>query len=420
MAKRFSTKLLLISLLLICLIPLSSLNAQETIPIQYGSASVNNLPTAESSVIYIFNATIGDLVTIRAVGTSPGSDPKLSLAGPNQNLLATNDNALTAPVTTTAEIVFRIQETGQHFIIVNGTAGDFLLTLDSRPAIPLTLLEFDKPLAINFPLADPSQAYVLNTDPVFATTLFIDAVPFSMDAYVELRDGTGEIIATLRSNLDSTCISLGAGDQLLELTISAAPEVTGTVNLTLSNAPCALGVMPTAAPPTPTPQFTPAVVEGFCVASSPRNINLRSGPGTNYARLALLQGRETIQVIGQSENGQWLVVQNDVLEGWVSALVVSVTGPCAQLPVVAAPPLPAASPTPGFPVIVVQPPVVVTATPVPGVVVVTATPGVIVVPATPVQVTPPITLPPPPAATGTLPPPPTVAATATVTLTPSP
>jgi hypothetical protein len=156
------------------------------------------------------------------------------------------------------------------------------------------------------------------------------------------------------------------------------------------------------------------VVEGFCVASSPRNINLRSGPGTNYARLALLQARETIQVIGQSENGQWFVVQNDFLQGWVSALVVSVTGPCSQLPVVAAPPLPAASPTPGFPVIVVQPPVVIT-----------ATPGVIVVPATPVQVTPPITLPPPPAATGTLPPPPTavvptIAATATVTLTITP
>jgi uncharacterized protein YraI len=412
MIKRFSTKFILVFMLLICMIPLSSLNAQETIPIQYGSASVNNLATADSSVIYIFNATIGDLVTIRAVGTSPGSDPRLSLAGPTQNLLATNDNALTVPVTTTAEIVFRIQETGQHFIIVNGTPGDFLLTLESRPAVPLTLLEFDKPLTINFPLADPSQAYVLNTDPIFATTLFIDAVPFSMDAYVELRDGTGEIISVLRSNLDSTCISLGAGDQLLELIIVTAPDVTGTINLTLSNAPCALGVIPAEIPPTLTPQFTPAVVEGFCVASSPRNINLRSGPGTNYARLALLQARETIQVIGQSDNGQWLVVQNDVLQGWVSALVVSVTGPCAQLPVVAAPPLPAASPTPGFPVIVVQPPAVITATPGQGVIVITATP---------IAVTPPITLPPPPAATGTLPPPPTtVAATATVTLTITP
>ncbi len=414
MHNRFSTRWILISILLLCLVPLSKLGAQETLVIQYGAASVNNLPTADSSVIYSFDATIGDLVTIRAVGTSPGSDPRLSLAGPSQNLLSTNDNAPSFTTTTTAEIVFRIQETGKHFIVVNGAPGDFLLTLDSRPAVPLTVLQFDTPVSINFPLADPSQAYVFNTDPVFPTTLFIEAVPFSLDAYVELRDGTGEIISTLRSNLNSSCISIGAGDQLLELTIVAAPEATGTVNLTLTNVPCALGVAPAQPPPTVTPQFTPAVVTGVCVASSPRNINLRSGPGTNYARLALLQARQTIQVVGQSDNGQWLVVQNDVLQGWVSALVVSVTGPCAQLPVIAAPPVPVASATPGFPVIIVQPPVVIT-----------ATPGTVVITATPVPVTPPITLPPPPAATGTLPPPPTavaptVAATATVTLTITP
>jgi len=410
MGKRLSTRWVLLSILLLCLVPLSKLSAQETLVIQYGSASVNNLPTADSSVIYAFDATIGDLVTIRAVGTSPGSDPRLSLAAPSQNLLATNDNALSYSATTTAEIVFRIQETGKHFIVVNGTPGDFLLTLDSRPAVPLTVLQFDAPLSINFPLADASQAYVFNTDPVFPTTLFIEAVPFSLDAYVELRDGTGEIISTLRSNLNSTCISIGAGDQLLELTIVAAPEATGTVNLTLTNVPCALGVAPAQPPPTVTPQFTPSVVEGVCVASSPRNINLRSGPGTNYVRLALLPARQTIQVIGQSDNGQWLVVQNDVLQGWVSALVVSVTGPCTQLPVVAAPPVPVASATPGFPVIVIQPPVV------------TATPGVIVITATPVVlVTPPVTLPPPPPATvtpqPTVPIPTAIAATATVTLT---
>jgi hypothetical protein len=408
---RFSTKWILVLILLIGLVPLSSTAAQEVIPIQYGSASVNNLATSDSSVIYVFNATLGDLVTVRATGTTPGADPRLALAGPNQNLLVSNDNMITYPATTTAEIVFRVQETGQHFIIVSGAPGDFLLTLDSRPAVALTQLEFNKPLTVNFPLVDSSQAYIFNTDPISATTLFIEVLPSSLDAYLELRDGTGEVVTTMRTNLASTCLSLGVGDQLMELSIVASPEVSGTVNLTLSNAPCALGVAPAQPPPTPTPQFTPAVVEGVCVASSPHNVNLRSGPGTNYARLALLQARETIQVVGQSDNGQWFVVQNDTLQGWVSAFVVTVTGPCAQLSVVAAPPLPAASPTPGFPVIVVQPPALIT-----------ATPGVVVITATPVLVTPPITLPPPPAATATplaptVPIPTAIPATATATIT---
>src|ERR1041384_2554250 len=113
MFKRFSTKLLLVFILQICLLPMAQLSAQETLPIQYGAAAVNNIATPDSTVIYVFNATIGDLVTINAVGTSPGSDPKLSLAGPDQHLLAMNDNALVFPQTTSAQIVFRIQETGQ-------------------------------------------------------------------------------------------------------------------------------------------------------------------------------------------------------------------------------------------------------------------------------------------------------------------
>ena len=415
MIKGIRPKLLLAALLISCLVPLSmvSAQAQDVIEIGYGSAAVNNLPTSDSAVIYTFNGTLGDLVTIRAVGISVGADPRLSLASPAQSLLATNDNTISIPTTTTAQIVFRLQETGTHYIIVNGTPGDYLLTLDSRPAVPLTILELDTPLMITFPLADPSQAYVFNTDPFYATSLLIDATPYSIDAYVELRDGTGEIISALRSNLDSTCISVGAGDQLLELSIVAAPEVAGTINLTLSNAPCTLGTVPVEIPPTPTPQFTPSVVEGVCVASSSRNVNLRSGPGTNYARLALLQARQTIQVIGQSDNGQWFTVQNDTTQGWVSALVVTVTGPCAQLPVVAAPPLPVATATAGFPVIIVQP-AVITATPI----------SPIIITATPILVTPPITLPPPPAQpTGTLPPPPTavpVTATPTATITVTP
>lgn len=417
MSKRLSLQRILAFLLLLCLLPFSKTNAQDVLGIEYGSAAVNNLSTPDSAVIYTFNGNIGDLVTIRAVGVSLGSDPRLSLASPAQSLLATNDNVVSIPVSTTAQIVFRLQETGMHYIVVNGTPGDFLLTLDSRPAVPLTILDLDVPLTVTFPLADPSQAFVFNTDPFYPTSLLIDATPYSLDAYIELRDGTGEIISVLRSNIDSTCISIGAGDQLLELSIVTEPAVVGSINLTLSNASCALGSAPAEVPPTPTPQFTPSVVEGVCVASSSRNVNLRSGPGTNYARLALLQARQTIQVIGQSENGQWFVVQNDSTQGWVSALVVTATGPCAQLPVVVAPPLPVATATPGFPVIVVQPPVVVTATPV----------GAIIITATPVMVTPPITLPPPPAQpTGTLPPPPTegvlptVTPTATITVTPAP
>jgi uncharacterized protein YraI len=228
-----------------------------------------------------------------------------------------------------------------------------------------------------------------------------------------VRDGTGQIISTLRGNLDSACISVGPGDQLLELTIVALPNITGTITLTLSNAPCDLGEAPVEIPPTPTPAFTPVEVEGICAASSSRNVNIRSGPGTNYARLALLLAGQPIQVTGQSQDSQWFVVQNDFIQGWVSGRVVGVTGPCAQLPVVPAPPLPPASPTPGFPVILVQPPILITTTPGP-----TWTPAVSVITATPMP-QPPTSTPVPPQATVT-PAPATLTPTITLTNTPTP
>jgi hypothetical protein len=400
----------LLLVLLLCAFPISAASAQEVIPIQYGTAVVNTITAAGQMVNYTFNGTIGDLVTIRAVGISPGSDPNLALVGPPQQVLATNDNVFSVPPTTAAQIIFRLQATGPHFIVVSGPPGDFLLTLESRPAAPLVFLQPDTPTTITFPIVEPAQAFVFNTDPVFATTLLMDATPFTLDAYVEVRDGTGQLIATLRSNLDNACISIGPGDQLLELTVIALSPVpvTGTMTIAVSNAPCVFGPVPAENPPVPTPEFTPVVVEGVCAASSPRNVNIRSGPGTNYARLALLQAGIPIQVVGQSQDGQWFVVQNDVVQGWLAARVVSVTGPCAQLPVVAAPPLPAATATPFFPVIVIPPPVVITTTPMPTVPVPTAAP--VIVTATP----------PPQVPTNTLPPAqPTATPTLTLTMTPT-
>jgi hypothetical protein len=413
---------LLLLFLFFGVLPFGTTSAQELIPIEYGTAAVNTIPADGSSVGYTFNGNVGDLVTIRAIGISPGADPTLALVGPSQQVQAINDNVLSSPFSTAAQIVFRLQESGPHTIVVGGTPGDFLLTLENRPSTQLVLLQLETPLEITLPVIEPAQTFVFNTDPVFATTVLLDAIPFSLDAYVELRDGTGQVISTLRGNLDNACISVGPGDQLLELSIIALPEVTGAITLTLSNAPCILGEVPVEIPPSPTPEFTPVVIEGVCAASSSRNVNIRSGPGTNYARLALLRAGLPIQVTGQSQDGQWFVVQNEFIQGWVAARVVAVTGPCAQLPVVAAPPLPPASPTPGFPVIIVQPPLLITTTPGP-----TFTPVVSVVTATSVPQPPTSTPPQQPAATltPTLLPPTAMSPTlttpiATVTSTPTP
>jgi hypothetical protein len=98
--------------------PFHTTSAQEIIPIEYGAGVVNTIAAPDTSVMYTFNGNIGDLVTIRAIGISPGADPTLSLVGPPQQVLVVNDNVLSIPLTTTAQIIFRLQATGPHFIVV--------------------------------------------------------------------------------------------------------------------------------------------------------------------------------------------------------------------------------------------------------------------------------------------------------------
>jgi uncharacterized protein YraI len=146
-----------------------------------------------------------------------------------------------------------------------------------------------------------------------------------------------------------------AGDELHEVTVVALPEVTGTITITLSNAPCELGEAPVQVAPRPARQFVPIPIEGVCAASSPRNVNIRSGPSTAFNVVALLPARQPIQVVGQNEGGSWLAVQSDFVQGWIAASVVVLTGPCDALPVTPLAATPTTSPTPGLPAFTATP-----------------------------------------------------------------
>jgi uncharacterized protein YraI len=59
------------------------------------------------------------------------------------------------------------------------------------------------------------------------------------------------------------------------------------------------------------------------VVTSGQNINVRSGPGTNTAAIASLVPGTTIEVTGESDDGDWYSIRlTDGREGWVSANLV--------------------------------------------------------------------------------------------------
>lgn len=87
---------------------------------------------------------------------------------------------------------------------------------------------------------------------------------------------------------------------------------------------------------------------GVClVQPAHTDVNLRAGPGLDYAVLMTLRQDRAVRATGS--NGEWLLVQTDSgIQGWLHRGVVTPTGDCDALPPVAAPPPPEPGEPPPF------------------------------------------------------------------------
>jgi hypothetical protein len=77
-------------------------------------------------------------------------------------------------------------------------------------------------------------------------------------------------------------------------------------------------------------------------ATALSNLNLRSGPGTNYSVVGRLSEGDTVKIIGRNEDSSWLQVESEAGTAWITAdpSLVKIEGQeLSALPVVEAPPL---------------------------------------------------------------------------------
>lgn len=74
----------------------------------------------------------------------------------------------------------------------------------------------------------------------------------------------------------------------------------------------------------------------FCTARvRVNNLNLRSGPSTDYPSLTKLGVGETLNVIGRNDDSSWWQIKrSNGGSGWVSAQYVNTEGDCSRAPVV--------------------------------------------------------------------------------------
>ena len=108
----------------------------------------------------------------------------------------------------------------------------------------------------------------------------------------------------------------------------------------------ALPVVWTPAPAPPTP--TPPIQQPNTAIVATGALNVRSGPGVSYSVVTVVQGGQTLQLLGRNANASWVQVRTPSGHvGWVNATLIQTSTSIQSLPIVGA----GAPPTPGAVVI---------------------------------------------------------------------
>jgi uncharacterized protein YgiM (DUF1202 family) len=118
----------------------------------------------------------------------------------------------------------------------------------------------------------------------------------------------------------------------------ATPVPTKTLRPTFTNTPAkpTMTAAPTAVPPSATPEAPTATPEPPTEVPSPTpevsrltanaTVNVRSGPGTNYARISQLTAGQSFVITGKNPAGDWWQFDFNGRNGWVLADLVRASG----------------------------------------------------------------------------------------------
>lgn len=101
-----------------------------------------------------------------------------------------------------------------------------------------------------------------------------------------------------------------------------------------------------------TETLQPTATFGGPTVFAAEQVNVRSGPGTNYDQVGVMVAGQTAPAVGRSAAGEWIQIEYPGAPGsraWVFALLVALrAGTVDALPVIEAPPTPTLPPTPTF------------------------------------------------------------------------
>jgi hypothetical protein len=348
-------------------------------------------------LLYSYPGTAGEVITAQVIGITQGMNPAISLLGPDQAMLANNnDDPTLMGRASDARTSYRLPVTGNYSLLVTGTNGDFLLRFTALGPFNTAALNDGVAANANLFPGTPPQAFSFNVAPGEAVTLHLNSLTPGFNFAAQIYNGAGQLVAALGGpGIQTEALTICGNSTLYEVIVGAADTSSqGAVALTVQHnaaGNCAAAPQDTSGiPPTLVSVGSTIVPQGVCSATNikPNVINLRRGPSVFFNIVGQLDLNASVPVTGRSVDGQWYTAMDGTRQVWVAANVVGLNGPCQNLPTIQAPPPPftrTPTHTPTFtpmpatltprvvtatpnvvtitPIIITQTPIVVTATP---------------------------------------------------------
>ncbi|MBI1277289.1 MAG: SH3 domain-containing protein [Anaerolineaceae bacterium] len=208
------------------------------------------------------------------------------------------------------------------------------------------LLQPDSPTMVSFPLMAASQVYDFTADAQLPIQVSLMPITNDLSYTAELRDERGSVMATVSSSaIQNAVLTVGPGSQHYQVAIKSnntnlqgilSMQVARTNILTSEQqsvikapvqSPIVVPYQPPVAAAVTNNSFAPCSVSSKTGAS----VNLRNGPGLNYAVVDALAYGTALSVSGKTGIGWYQVIHNGQVQ-WVAESVTALAGDCKNLP----------------------------------------------------------------------------------------
>lgn len=347
---------------------------EEATPIEVGENVLGELSVDSPTLHFSITSQDTAPLTLEAQSLTSGFAPMILLYNAQKRLIGREQNPLGAArirlsFTPQAGAVYTAQIFG-----FAGQPGQFVLSLSIGESAQISLSELRSGQSIqDFVTPEkPIKRYQVISSPQAALLVQVTSALPDGGAGIILSRNDGEILGTARQTLlggaffipasapipyQITVIHSGA-DRVERFNLSVLPfrndtPVTAAIGEqtrptpTLQTPP--LQTQPTLAVPTTTPAPTnppPQAIlppDGECAVTPlemDEGVNVRRGPGLDYATVAALHPGEVLFVTGRNEDSTWWQVEyNPDQYGWVADNVVRRGGDCGKIGVAEYPPL---------------------------------------------------------------------------------